>query len=240
MTICIAALYDNGNGAVLVSDQMVTAHVPIGYEYEHRDTAKIIPVDEARETYALLAGDVLSGNEIIAHAKRQLLQKDGGSPASEIAELLRIAYQQVRLTAIIAKELEPRGMNLDTFYARHQQLAPHVVQVVDQAMSQTDIGVQMLVAGSNGASHTIHTILNPGAIVDNTAIGHGAIGSGAPHSLLSLIEDEYSPSLDRETVLKMVKRAKSRSEVAPGVGTRTHTLIIPEENDDDAHPEEAG
>ena len=48
MTICVAALYGNGAGVVLASDQMVTAHFPIGYEFEHDETKKILPVTEKR------------------------------------------------------------------------------------------------------------------------------------------------------------------------------------------------
>ena len=29
MTVCIAALYEDGAGVVLASDKMVTAHIPI-------------------------------------------------------------------------------------------------------------------------------------------------------------------------------------------------------------------
>ena len=230
MTVCIAALYEDGKGTVLVSDQMVTAHIPIGYEYEHGDVTKIIAVDETCSIYALVAGDVLRGNEIIIQSKVALGLQQGQPAASDLAELVRKAYQKIRLTTVIHRELEPRGLGLDEFYGRHQSLAQQVVQMIDQALHQYDIGVQILIAGVNGPSHSIHTIVNPGVTMDNTAIGHGAIGSGAPHALASMIEDGYSPSLEREKVKGMICRAKKRSEVAPGVGTKTTTLILPKDD----------
>ena len=232
MTVCIAALYDDGKGAVLVSDQMVTAHIPIGYEYEQEGTPKIVPLDDAETTHALVSGDVLRGNEVIELARRNMAQQ-GASSASEVAEFVRAAYQQVRLTAVIHTELEPRGLNLGDFYARHQQLAPQIVQMVDQAMSQTNVQVDILIAGPNDGRHTIHTIVNPGVVIDNTAIGHGAIGSGAPHALAFLIENSYNPSLGRQDVLDMIRKAKARSEIAPGVGTRTAELVIPIEKEEE-------
>ena len=84
----------------------------------------------------------------------------------------------------------------------------------------------MLVAGPSGESHTIHTILNPG-MHDNSSIGHGAIGSGAPHALYSLIEGSYVSSMSRDKVIELVQGAKRRSEVAPGVGKETTTVEIP-------------
>ena len=94
----------------------------------------------------------------------------------------------------------------------------------------------MLVVGPNGQSHTIHTVLNPGIILDNSSIGHGAIGSGAPHAMYSLIEGSYTPSLNRDKVQELVAGAKARSEVAPGVGTETTIVTIPNEDTDDAYP----
>ena len=227
MTVCIAALYDEGAGIVLASDRMVTAHIPIGYEFEHGEKTKIVELGGDKSVYALIAGDVLRGNEVLNVARAQLMQREGVAAASERAEIVRISYQQVRITNVLHRELEPRGLNLDSYYGRHQQLSPQVVQIIDHALTSADLGVEILVAGSNGSTHTVHTILNPGTIHDSSSIGHGAIGSGAPHALYSLIEDSYRSSMSRDEVVNLVKKAKKRSEVAPGVGTATTTVVIP-------------
>ncbi len=65
MTICIATLYDNGKGCILCSDQMVTAHIPMGYEYESDDVDKMIAVCKSSPIHALTSGDVLGANEMI-------------------------------------------------------------------------------------------------------------------------------------------------------------------------------
>ena len=234
MTVCIAALYGDGAGVILVSDRMVTAHFPIGYEFEHQEDTKIIALDGADAVHVMLAGDVLRGNEVLDMAKAELAQHAGGVTAPQAAEIVRQAYQKVRLANIVHRELEPRGLDLNSYYSRQPQLAPQIVQMVDQAMCNENLGVEMLVAGPNGASHTIHTIVNPGAMHDNSSIGHGAIGSGAPHALYSLIEASYASSLSREKVIELVKGAKQRSEVAPGVGKETTTVTIPMEDAENA------
>lgn len=227
MTVCIAALYRRGEGVVLASDRMVTAHFPIGYEFENQEDTKIIALDGDKSVHVLIAGNVLLGNEILNAAKAQLSQKEGSTTGHEAAELVRVAYQKIRLANIVHRELEPRGLDLNSFYARHQQLSPQVVQMIDQALATVDLGVEMLVAGPNGEHHTIHTVQNPGILHENTSIGHGAIGSGAPHALYSLIEGSYASSMSREEVTKLVKAAKERSEVAPGVGKDTTIVEIP-------------
>lgn len=228
MTVCLAALYENGKGAVLVSDQMVTAHFPIGYEFEQEESTKIIRVSDSSEIYALVAGDVLKGWEIINAARIQA-QAQGTTTAAEVAELVRVCYQQARLTTVVRMELEPRGMDLNTYYNNHQRLLPQVVQVVDQAMCQTDFGVQIIIVGPSDGQFTVHTVVNPGVVNDNSPIGHSAIGSGAPHAIYSLIEAPYKLSLNRDSVLEMMKAAKKRSQVAPGVGMATRIIAIPEE-----------
>ena len=234
MTVCIAALYGDGKGVILVSDRMVTAHFPIGYEFEHQEHTKIIALDSADSVHVMIAGDVLRGNEVLNAAKAQLVQREGGVTAPEAADIVRESYQKVRLANIVHRELEPRGLDLNNYYGRQQQLAPQVVQMVDQAMCNGDLGVEMLVAGPNGESHTIHTILNPGVMHDNSSIGYGAIGSGSPHALYSLIEGSYVPSLNREDARGLVEGAKQRSEVAPGVGKETTIVALPREDDGNA------
>lgn len=234
MTVCIAALYGNGQGVVLASDRMVTAHIPIGYEFEHEENAKIIEVLPQSSIHVLLAGDVLRGYEILNMARTQLEQTEGGIIASAAAEAFRTSYQQVRLTNTIHRELEPRGLDLSNYYGMQQQLAPQVVQIIDQALSSSDLGVQMLIAGANEGGYSIYTILNPGTIHDNGGIGHGAIGSGAPHALSFLIENSYTSSMTKEEVVSLVQKAKSRSEVAPGVGNQTTIVVIPKEEASDA------
>ena len=225
MTICVAALYGNGQGAVLASDLMVTAHIPFGYEFEHQQTTKIVPLDQGESMYALTAGDVLSGTEILRLAKEQI-QKRPDSQASEVAEVIRGVYQFFRLQQVIQKELEPRGLTLQDYYSNQQGLLIPIVQTIDSALVETDIDVDIIVVGPSVDGHTIHTITNPGVLHDLSPIGYCAIGSGAPHAMYSLIESEYSPSHDANSVKEMVMRAKQRSEVAPGVGKNTQSKVI--------------
>ncbi len=232
MTVCIAALYGNGKGAVLASDQMVTAHIPMGYEFEHQEITKIVPMGgNPTSTYALAAGDVLLGTEILSIARvrvQQQLEQQDTITAIETAELIRSTYQQARLTAIIQKELEPRGLDLESYYRNNQALSPQIVQMIDQALSQSDMGVEIIVAGpSNTSKYSIYAIVNPGTLMDYTPIGYCAIGSGAPHAMYSLIEASYKSSLDREAVQSIVNQAKKRSQVAPGVGLETKLVVIP-------------
>ena len=234
MTVCIAALFGNRKGAVLISDRMVTANIPMGYEFEHQEVTKILPMDGDRASvFALSAGDVLLATEILDLTKARIREQQRTVTAAETAEFLRGAYQFVRLTKIAQSELEPRGLDFENYYNRQQHLSPQVLQIIDQAMSQLDAGVEFIVAGPSVDGYTLHTVVNPGLTNDHTPIGYCAIGSGAPHAMYSLIEASYKRSMDEDAVAKLVKRAKTRSEVAPGVGSQTEIEVIQWEGPDD-------
>jgi hypothetical protein len=102
MTVCIAALYDNGKGCVLASDQMTTAHFPIGYEFESTDIAKIIGISES--AYMLVAGDVLFADEVITEARERLGSEGDTLTMSRIVECVRSEYQEVEALVRAAKK----------------------------------------------------------------------------------------------------------------------------------------
>ncbi len=227
MTICIAALYENGKGCVLASDQMTTAHFPIGYEFENEEVKKIIKVRETTVAYLLLAGDVLFANEIL-EAVRKDVDAKGITSTPIIAESFRQHYQNVRKQHIFRTELEPRGLTLDTFYQGHQRLLLQVVMLIDNALKIGNPKTELIIAGFGESCCSIFSIINPGDLFCHDAIGFVAVGSGAPHAVYSLIESGYKKSMDAQTVYTLVEKAKHRSEVAPGVGRGTEITSIPE------------
>ena len=226
MTICIAALYENGKGCVLASDQMVTAHFPIGYEFESDEVDKIVNVCSAAPIHTLIAGDVFFANNILEMAKKEAEVK-GISTTPGIAELVRKSYQTVRRNVIIHTQLESRGLDINTYYNSHQRLLPQIVQIIDNMFATYSAKVDLIVAGMGESKCNIYTITNPGQIVCNDPIGYSAIGTGAPHAIYSLIESNYKKSLSKKEVEELVTKAKERSEVAPGVGKKTKIISPP-------------
>lgn len=223
MTICIAALYGKGEGCVLISDQMTTAHFPIGYEFETDEVEKIVRISDGIGAHALISGDVLFANEVIEQARKQI-SMDNIRETPGIAEAIRIAYQQVRRKHLIRNELESRGLDIDTYFGKQQSFLAPLVQVIDKAFRTWSPRVEFIVAGKDEALAHIFTIVNPGDLTCHDPIGYAAIGTGAPHALYSLIEANYRKSLAKEQVEELLKAAKKRSEVAPGVGRATKTV----------------
>lgn len=225
MTICIAALYGKGQGCILASDLMVTAHFPIGYEFERTDVEKIIKVAPNISVYVAVSGDMLVADEMI-HTARREAESQGVTTTPNIAELVRKAYQSVRLQTIVQNELEPRGLDLMTYYNSQQRLLPQVVQMIDRTLSEHNMGIELIVAGKGENTCNLFVIMNPGQTICSDPIGFSAIGSGAPHAIYSLIESGYQRDMNKEKVKELVLKAKERSQVAPGVGTVTTVIEV--------------
>ncbi len=230
MTVCIAALYEDGDGVVLASDHMVTTSYPMPYEFENDEMSKIHRMSEHAPIFALAAGDLVNGNEMLDHAQmevaRQEVARENGITADQVAEIVRMCYSSLRLKLAVSLHLEPRGMDHPTFISNQNNLTPQLAQYLDQAIAQFDIGVELIVAGPTNEKVGIYQIVHPGVIINATSIGYAAIGSGAPHAIYSFIEQPYKQSFNRQEAEAGVQAAKRRSEVAPGVGEKTSTEIV--------------
>lgn len=231
MTVCIAALAEKRKKAVLVADRMITAKIPIGFEFETDEVRKISELSD--DVYALTAGDTLASYKILENCRRELgqqLKPPRGRLLSvqEIAEIVRVQYQNYRRDMVVKKFLEPRGMNLDYYHANQQRMTSSVVNEVEDQLLNYDINVEFIIAGYDVDEHChLYTITHPGLLTTNDALGYVSVGSGAPHAMYSMIDSSYSKDKSLEDVKKMVLDAKKKSEKAPGVGELTTIKIIP-------------
>lgn len=226
MTICIAALAEDGRKIVAAVDRMITANFPIPTEFETDDVPKIYSVGNS--ALAMSAGNALSAYEIMERAKAQI-QSQQISKIEQIVEVIRKTYQDYRQQLIVEKYLEPRGLNLTSYYGMQQKLVLGIVQDIENQLMHFNIGVDLIVAGCrDGEECHIFSVTHPGVSTTHDAIGHVSIGSGAPHVMYYFIGSNYRKGMSVEEVKKIVLDAKKRSQVAPGVGKQTELIIVPE------------
>ena len=235
MTVCIAALYDGGKGFVLASDQMLTLHYPMAYEFENEEFDKIFRLCDEVPIYCLSAGNAIFAQEIMDSAKTQIM-KDRVSSADKAALIVREYYAQYRMRRLIRNELETRGLDLNSFYKNHKALLPEIVSVIDRSFKTFNLGVEFIVVGYGGATCHIYTIIHPGEVYCYDSIGYASIGIGAPHVVYHMIENKYRRSLSMDSVSKLVDNAKERSQVAPGVGELTRKIIEPRGDENNEQP----
>lgn len=223
MTICLAALASDGARQVVVvaADRMVTLG---GFmEFEHQ-IPKMVALSDA--STVLIAGDTLAGTSLANQVAAEL-RAGGGRPSSEVARNLADAYKNMRAQKVEETVLGPRGLSADNFYERHATLNPQITMMLDQQMAQFNLGVELLLAGVDGDSAHLFTVVNPGGDhAEHDVIGYAAIGSGAIHALQSMIGFEHHAGVPLAETVFHVYAAKRRAEVAPGVGPDTDLTIL--------------
>ena len=225
MTICIAAICQNGKEVVVASDRMLTIHVP-AREFEH-ESSKIEVI--AEKAVMTTAGDALAQRCLLEEITRKL-SENTPERIRQIGEIVREAYVKCRLKRIEALYLTSRGLPpIEDYYSIARSLPPEIYMNIDANMQRFNYNLIVLVAGVDNLGGHIYRIVNPGVLDSFTKIGYCAIGSGEHMAISSFITNNYSPRMDRNKALYLVYEAKKMAEHAPGVGPETDLLIISSE-----------
>ena len=221
MTICIAAIGQSGQVAVVASDRMVTASPP-PIEFEHH-APKVTEV--SRTCVVLTAGDALADVELCSQAIAAA-QTFQALSVQQVAQEIQQAYTRQRSERIEALFLRPRGWTLKSFYEEHVRGVPGEIAFgVDRQIATYEHNLSVIIAGIDSGAH-IYSIANPGVLDCWDGIGCYAIGSGASHAISTFFLGNWEPTISLSALVFMVYEAKRRAEVAPGVGKETDIAYI--------------
>jgi len=228
MTICIAAICDNGKTCVISADKEIT--LPgAALEFEHKESK----IDVLSKTCAVMSsGDALLAAEVIGKTRSTLPQGKDHSILS-IAEKLRDTFIAIHLERAESVFLIPRGLTFKEFREKGaQQLPLPVFQEIQNQLFNYGINVVdfLIVGVDNSGSHIFRVHYNGVAggswLEWCEKIGHREIGSGALHSSIYLsLESQYSGTNLSDTIYN-VYSAKKIAELSPGVGPATDMAII--------------
>lgn len=222
MTVCIAAICGNGQEIVVATDRMYT-FPGIGLQMQ-LDCSKIEKL--ASNCVALGAG---GSAQVLDVWKRLEAVKTGIAPSIPIlAEAVRSAYVEVREAYVDSAFVQPacggsvslsgrNGVSLPT-YLRDQ---PKVAETIIAGVGQYNLGVDILVAGIDGAGAYLGVVSHPGILIRCDSLGFAAIGTGAPLAMATLIQRRQAVSLSSDTTQVNAYYAKRLAEFAPGVGRKT-------------------
>lgn len=223
MTVCIGAICNKGNSAVVISDRMVTTGYP-PIEFEH-NSAKIEKIND--RCLMLTAGDALKSRDLVQLLKTKVASLQD-PPIAQIVEECKKSYEELRLKLVEENWLFPRGLNFEFFYKQRGilNLPPDLAMLLDREMVKFNYGVEILIGGiDNGGSH-IYGIRNPGISDCYDKLGYHSVGIGYIHAISTLISHSYCPELSLNESVYVTYEAKKNAEVAPGVGVKTDIAII--------------
>lgn len=222
VTICIAAICEDGSTLVTASDRAVTSS-SISIEFEHPAKKMTCLSDSC---VALTAGDALAYTELFNRVYREIA--DHRTPSvNEVVSKIKECYQERRKEEIIENFLIPRGFkDFASFYQAQQHLLPDLALTIQTQIERYNYGLQILVAGFNGGTAHIYEVNDPGTSRCFDSIGYHAIGSGLPHAMYTLISRNCNRDMSIEDALLIIYEAKKMAERAPGVGSNATDLCI--------------
>ena len=223
MTICIAALCDQGKSVVVASDRMLSAPF-LTVEFDHPD-AKIESIGS--NCVALSAGDALYVTDVLSNSSGMSQQLQ--NPSVELmTNELKEKFIQVRHRLLDERLFRPRGLSFNDFYRGGliQATPPDLAMLLDNQVSSFQLGISLIVAGVDSFGGHIFSIEDPGSSQCFDRLGYHAIGSGHRHAILSLVISQQNFQSDLNWSVYNVYFAKRQSEMAPGVGQATDMRIV--------------
>jgi len=219
MTVCIAAIADEGKSLIIAADQMATMpHLVAENEGNH----KIFEL--SNNIYLLAAGSGFNAHKVYNNAKGSSVR---ASTVGDWVLKIQTAYKQIKLYTAENMFLAPRGLqDFQDYLNRHGSLNNQVVALIDsQLMSGDHFQEHFIVTGVDPSGNASVYIIQPpgefGQINDFVAIG-----SGQSHASNSLYARGYSINMTEKEATYLVFEAKRRAEKAPGVGKATDMIVV--------------
>jgi 20S proteasome alpha/beta subunit len=228
MTVCVAAIADNGKKLVLAADNMLTIGIgtSIQYQRENKDHKKIVRLND--NVCALVAGALHVMNPVIETAKNEI--KQNTSPL-KVANILRESLQKFYLQKIEEEILKTVGINWDFFKNNQNKMDPEIVKDLYNKIKNFVLDINIIVAGYDSQSNNCYlgVVGSNGYLIDNTLSGFVTNGSGGDLAKFSLILSDYTQSLSVDRVSEIVKKSVSDAKRSPGVGELGDFIILPKE-----------
>jgi len=229
MTICIAAICNDGKAIVVCADREIST----GY----------LRIDGERKIVAITKSSIMMGDGDTNIVRRisdiavdlfSSPQYDGTGGIIRVAELIRNLYIRNHLERMEISMLKPLDYDRKEFKERGaQNIQPEIYKNLMVQIQSYESGfpfTDFLVTGVDDKGGKIFRIsysgVNSGDMIEEIRIGFRAIGSGSTHSesILSILDQKLSCTID-ETKHNLYA-AKKFSERAPGVGETTDMAVI--------------
>lgn len=222
MTVCVGAICQDNNVAVVASDRMVTTSMPpIEFEHTKQKIFQISP-----NCISLTAGNALRPVELIPKLKTILTKIP---PISQVAEKTKELYQILRSNQAEDIFLRPRTISKEIFYSRGASfLPPDLFRAIDRDFTSFNYGLDILIAGVDNKAH-LYGVSNPGIVNCYDTIGFHAIGIGFLHAIQIFIASSFKTSYNIDEAISIVYAAKRAAEAAPGVGQETDICLVTRE-----------
>jgi len=190
MTVCIAAIAEEGKKLILAADNMMTHIVGnnVQYQREDPDYKKIIKLNN--NVYALAAGVLHVISPVIAAVIPDV--KSTSTP-QEVAEILRAKLQDFYIKKAEEEILKPLLINLQIFREQQRGLSDTLLSQVLTKLGNFNLDINIVIAGINQQTGNayIGMVAGNGFLLDKTLDGAVTNGSGGELARFSILLSDY-------------------------------------------------
>lgn len=223
MTVCIAAIA--GKSVIGASDRLVTA----GDVQFEPSRPKIRALTNS--VVVMTAGDAWLQAEVLDGVTADVQAAVHADPhewltVREIADLYCDRWSDIKRHRAEHAILKPLGLTTKAFLEQQSSMEDETVKSMTNAL--LDFGMPStatLVTGVDATGAHIFVIYD-GVPMQADSVGFAAIGIGGRHAESQMMIAQYAPSMEPWAAMMLVHLAKSRAEVAPGVGPDTDMFVI--------------
>ncbi len=219
MTQPIAAICEEGNAVIAVSDRMISSgDMTLTFEPDRGKAIRIAP------KALVLTSGTMHEPDLVDDAKQRCRGKD---QLREIAQVLKEQYQEIRRTRIEDEILKPFA-GIGSFNEYHQKQAglhEGLVFDINNRIQNYEVGLTLILAGVDGRGHVI-VVSDPGIWTSWDAVGHAFSGMGNRHVDSVFAWYRYTQAFKLNEALYIAYEAKRRAEAAGGVGKATDAHVI--------------
>ncbi len=231
MTVCVAAICDNGKTIILVSDRMIGP----GFIESEPNINKVVKLHS--QWWLLFAGDDISPVfDIIDSSKEVIknknvaakLQPDDPAHLQAVMDAVRESYEKKRMEQAESLYLKPIGWDIASFNASAggPNCLPDFGEIKAKIADYV-LNIELLVAGfSEGTAYVFSLIGREGAIVNRHDLpGFYSIGSGGTGAIFMMYYRDLSYKTIAREAIYYAMEAKLFGEQASGVGEDTDLYV---------------
>ncbi|MGO9339956.1 MAG: hypothetical protein ACLPY1_20850 [Terracidiphilus sp.] len=227
MTICIGALAADKRAVIGIADRYISFG-SLGAKGD-TDSVKILPLQN--DVHAMIAGS----DDAIARVLAKLVMHDDlGNDREKTREYCETAYREAESELLEMRHIRP-FMSRDKFEeALLQQQVNSVIEGIAEAIrkdrhetEEPTFNCELILCGFDIKKEPyILTLIDPGACTDTTQNGFSAIGSGSPHALRKMFDNEWERKFPLDRALFEILDAKIEAEDDDDVGYNWDAVIL--------------
>lgn len=223
MTVCIGAICENGEAAVVAADKMVTFGAPMNLTTQPQSLKKISQL--TKNSVLLFSGTIADGEALVG---RLGFAREDEQPLAKVAEETKNAFAALKKSSAEDNILQPLlGANYQQFQTLvAQSSSSQILQQVVAMLMQHNLQMDVLVAGVDESGAHLFVVTHPGVLLKVDTTGYAAVGNGGLHAMIRMSLGRHEKVASLPDTIYNVYEAKKESQVAPGVGDLTDLAVV--------------